>query len=170
MLLLRRSGLFLFGRGATLRRRDGLFFLRRSRRGGGLLYLGGGAECACPKEDYTGKLMETILREALFDYMAGADKPGYELRQLLQQYATHDPDLSERIYTLFQLARVRNDNGYINGFTDELLRQSEIDLGTSRDSMPCLLDEKKIVNYPCSRACPLFGDCVTKWYQVRKRA
>lgn len=24
--------------------------------------------------------------------------------------------------------------------------------------------------YPCSRACPLFGDCVTKWYQVRKRA
>lgn len=22
----------------------------------------------------------------------------------------------------------------------------------------------------CSRACPLFGDCVTKWYQVRKRA
>ena len=41
--------------------------------------------------------METILREALFDYMAGADKPGYELRQLLQQYATHDPDLKEAI-------------------------------------------------------------------------
>ena len=124
--------------------------------------------------------METILREALFDYMAGADKPGYELRQLLQQYATHDPDLSERIYTLFQLAKVRDDNRYVNGFTDKLLRQSEIDLGASRDSMPCLfgaireqmdiLDEKKIVNYPCSRACPLFGDCVTKWYQVRKRA
>lgn len=102
--------------------------------------------------------------------MAGADKPGYELRQLLQQYATHDPDLSERIYTLFQLAKVRDDNRYVNGFTDKLLRQSEIDLGASRDSMPCLLDEKKIVNYPCSRACPLFGDCVTKWYQVRKRA
>lgn len=50
------------------------------------------------------------------------------------------------------------------------LKGSEIDLGASRDSMPCLLDEKKIVNYPCSRACPLFGDCVTKWYQVRKRA
>lgn len=114
--------------------------------------------------------METILREALFDYMAGADKPGYELRQLLQQYATHDPDLSERIYTLFQLAKVRDDNRYVNGFTDKLLRQSEIDLGASRDSMPCLLDKKKIVNYPCSRACPLFGDCVTKWYQVRKRA
>lgn len=84
------------------------------------------AECACPKEDYTGKLMETILREALFDYMAGADKPGYELRQLLQQYATHDPDLSERIYTLFQLAKVRDDNRYVNGFTDKLLRQRRL--------------------------------------------
>ena len=84
------------------------------------------AECACPKEDYTGKLMEMILREALFDYMAGADKPGYELRQLLQQYATRDPNLSERIYTLFQLAQVRDDNRYVNGFTDKLLRQSEI--------------------------------------------
>lgn len=93
------------------------------------------AECACPKEDYTGKLMEMILREALFDYMAGADKPGYELRQLLQQYATRDPNLSERIYTLFQLAQVRDDNRYVNGFTDKLLRQSEIDLGASRDSM-----------------------------------
>lgn len=115
-------------------------------------------------------ITKTLSNPALFDYMAGADKPGYELRQLLQQYATRDPNLSERIYTLFQLAQVRDDNRYVNGFTDKLLRQSEIDLGASRDSMPCLLDEKKIVNYPCSRACPLFGDCVTKWYQVRKRA
>lgn len=128
------------------------------------------AECACPKEDYTGKLMEMILKEALFDYIAGADNPAYVLRQLLQEYATYDPGLSERIYTLFQLAQVRDNNGYVDGFTDELLRQSEIDLGASRDSMSCLLDEKKIVNYPCSRACPLFGDCVTKWCQVRKRA
>jgi hypothetical protein len=33
------------------------------------------AECACPKEDYTGKLMEMILREALFDYMAARTSP-----------------------------------------------------------------------------------------------
>lgn len=129
------------------------------------------AECACPKEDYiSGRgLMEMILREALFDYMAGADKPGYELRQLLQQYATRDPDLLERTCTMFQLTQVRDDNGYVNGFTDELIRQSEIDLGVSRDSIPCLMDEKRIVNYPCSRACPLFGDCITKWYQARKK-
>ncbi len=71
------------------------------------------------------------MREALFDYMAGADKPGYELRQLLQQYATHDPNLSERIYTLFQLAKVRDDNRYVNGFTDKLLRKVRLILEPS---------------------------------------
>lgn len=127
------------------------------------------AECDFPKEDYTVELMGMVLREALFDYMAGADNPGYELRQLLQQYATYDPSLSERICTLFQLVQVKDNTGFVNGFTDELLRQSEIDLGTSRSNMVCLLDEKKIVSYPCSCACPLFGDCITKWHQTRKK-
>lgn len=86
-------------------------------------------ECACPKEDYKGSLMESILREALFDYFATADKPGFELRQLFQQYALHNPSLSERMITVFQLSRVRDDNGYVNGFTDKLIAQSEIDLG-----------------------------------------
>lgn len=87
-------------------------------------------ECACPKEDYKGWLMESILREAMFDYIAGADKPGFELRQLFYQYATHEPSLSERICTMFQLTRVRNDDeSYANGFSDKLLAQSEKDLG-----------------------------------------
>ena len=38
-------------------------------------------ECLCPKEDYKGSLMESILREALFDYIANADKPDFELRR-----------------------------------------------------------------------------------------
>lgn len=87
-------------------------------------------ECACPKEDYKGALMESILRNALFDYIAGADKPGYELRQLFQQYALREPSLSERICTMFQLTSVRNDDGgYANGFSDKLLSQSDKDLG-----------------------------------------
>ena len=86
-------------------------------------------ECACPREDYKGKLMEQILREALLDYIASADKPGFELRQLLQEYTLRDPSLSERIITVFQLSKVRDDNGYVNGFTDKLIAQSEIDLG-----------------------------------------
>ena len=87
-------------------------------------------ECMCPRADYNGALMESILREALFDYIVSADKPGFELRQLLQQYALRDPSLSERICTMFQLTRVRNDDGsYANGFSNELIAQSEKDLG-----------------------------------------
>lgn len=91
-------------------------------------------ECACPKEDYKGKLMESILREALFDYIASADRPGYDLRQLFCQYATRDPGLSERICTMFQLVKVRDDSfGYTNGFSKKLLAQSEKDLGGKVD-------------------------------------
>ncbi len=86
-------------------------------------------ECACPKEDYKGNLLERILREALFDYFATADKPSAELRRLLQEYALYDPSLSERMITVFQLSKVRDDNGYVNGFTDKLIAQSEKDLG-----------------------------------------
>ena len=86
-------------------------------------------ECICPKEDYKGKLLESILLDALFDYISSADKPGSELRQLFHQYASREPSLSERICTMFQLTRVRNNNGsYANGFSDKLLIQSEKDL------------------------------------------
>lgn len=85
-------------------------------------------ECACPKENYKGKLMERILREALFDYFATADNPTFELRQLLEQYASYDPSLSERMITVFQLSKVRDDQGYVNGFTQKLIDQSEKDL------------------------------------------
>lgn len=88
-------------------------------------------ECACPEKDYKGELMETILREALFDYFKTADRPSSDLRNLLQQYYTRNPDLSERIYTMFQLVDVRKDDGaYSNGFTAKLINQSEIDLET----------------------------------------
>ena len=83
-------------------------------------------ECACPKEDYKGRLMESILKEALFDYLNSANKPGFDLRHLFHQYALSDPSLSERICTMFQLVTVRDDSGqYTNGFTDKLMAQSE---------------------------------------------
>ena len=92
-------------------------------------------ECLCPKEDYKGALMESILQNALFDYIANADKPDFELRQLFQQYALREPTLSERICTMFQLTRVRNDDGsYANGFSDKLLAHSEKDIGWGNES------------------------------------
>lgn len=89
-------------------------------------------ECGCPKEDYKGRLMESILEEALFDYLNSANRPGSDLRRLFHPYALHDPSLSERICIMFQLVTVRDSSGqYTNGFTDKLLAQSDIDLGVT---------------------------------------
>lgn len=86
-------------------------------------------ECDCPKEDYKGKLLERILLEALYDYIDGAVNPGFELRQLFQQYALREPSLSERICTMFQLTWVQSDCVYVNGFNSILIAQSRKDLG-----------------------------------------
>lgn len=86
-------------------------------------------ECGCPKEDYKGKLIESILLEALYDYLNSADKPGFDLRYLFHQYAFHEPSISERICAMFQLVRVRDGSlGYTNGFSEKLLIKSEKDL------------------------------------------
>lgn len=94
------------------------------------IYLG--KECDYPWEKYSERMIESILLEALYDFMNTATRPGYELRQLFYQYSTHNPTLSERICTMFQLTQVKKkSNGvyqYMNGFTDVLIKQSESDL------------------------------------------
>lgn len=90
-------------------------------------------ECACPMEDYVGFLLEEVLKEALFDYIAAADKPGAELRNLFARGHMEEPTMSERIMTLFQLAQVRQDGKLINGFTEQLLSQSKKDLAEEGD-------------------------------------
>ena len=94
------------------------------------IYLG--KECDYPWEKYSERMIESLLLEALYDFMNTATRPGYELRQLFYQYPTHNPTLSERICTMFQLTQVKKkSNGvyqYMNGFTDVLIKQSESDL------------------------------------------
>lgn len=82
-------------------------------------------ECGGEKEIYQGKLLESILRTALFDYMDNADNPGFELRRLLQEYALWEPSLSVRICTMFALVDVCDNNGYVNGFTQDLITKSK---------------------------------------------
>lgn len=44
------------------------------------IYLG--KECDYPWEKYSERMIESILLEALYDFMNTATRPGYELRQL----------------------------------------------------------------------------------------
>lgn len=85
-------------------------------------------ECGCPQEDYKGNLMERIMSEAMFDYLDGARKPGFELRQMFHSYFSKEPSMSERIAVMFQLTQIRDDDGYVNGFTQEQIDKSEIAL------------------------------------------
>lgn len=77
--------------------------------------------------------METILREALFDYIKTADNPSSDLRKLLQTYYSYEPSMSQRITAVFQLANVKYNGEYVNGFTTELVDQSRIDLETKEE-------------------------------------
>ena len=88
-------------------------------------------ECGCPARDYKGHLMETILREAMFDYMATADKPAADLRNLFYVFATSHPPITERICSMFSLTNVWDPvaQAYCNGFTDVLVERSRIALG-----------------------------------------
>lgn len=90
------------------------------------------AECDCPREHYNQKNLENIALEALYDYMNFVDRPGYELRQLFHQYHSQDPSILKRILTMFQLTQVRDKNGYVNGFSEELIEQSRIDLSPEK--------------------------------------
>lgn len=86
-------------------------------------------ECGCPIEDYQGLLLENIMQEALFDYMNSAKRPGSDLRNLFCRTHAHEPSICERIATLFSLVQVMDGGTYMNGFTREMIRQSEEDLG-----------------------------------------
>lgn len=86
-------------------------------------------ECDCPISAYTSGILENILFNALIDYINGVKNPGFVLWSLRED-GKFKNSLSEKIVTMFSLVQVRegDDLHYINGFTEELLAQSTIDL------------------------------------------
>lgn len=99
-------------------------------------------ECGCPREDYKGGLMESILKEALFDYIATADKPAVDLRNLFYTFALTEPTMAERICGMFSLVTVYDpaNRTYRNGFDEKQIEQSRIYLEEKPDEEE---DQKK---------------------------
>ncbi len=92
-------------------------------------------ECICPIETYKGRLLEGIMKEAMFDYMNSADRPGCDLRQLFCWHGIGvEPSMSERIANMLSLVQVRDREApdkplyYVNGFTHELIIMSKKEL------------------------------------------
>lgn len=86
-----------------------------------------GKECDYPWEKYTPRMLDEMLYTALADYIDGVKKPSFVLYEL-KEYGKFANSIAEKICNMFSLVQVRDDTGYINGFTDELLEQSKIDL------------------------------------------
>lgn len=84
-------------------------------------------ECDCNESVYTDRVLHVIIMTALKDYIDGVKKPSYVLWCIEEDGKMYD-NLDDKIMSMFQLVQVRDDSGCVNGFTEELLKQSMIDL------------------------------------------
>lgn len=85
--------------------------------------------CWCPIETYTDQEINGIIWTAALDYIDSmTQKPSVFFRRAQEVMDIHNNplvrninrvDIYEAMCGAFQLSQVRNDAGYINGFTDE---------------------------------------------------
>lgn len=88
-------------------------------------------QCLCPIEYYTDDVINQIIWNAAIDYINSfkVHRPGSFLQYAKEVFDRHnDPmmnnvlnkiDMYEAICIAFHMAQVRDDNGFINGFTKE---------------------------------------------------
>lgn len=83
--------------------------------------------CGCPVEVYTDHVLRGIVWEAFMDFMSTCTSPrGFlyhikEARYWCDWTPREGVDDITAILIAFQLCRVKDKNGYVNGFTDELI-------------------------------------------------
>lgn len=76
-------------------------------------------ECDCPIEHYTDNIIESIIINAVYDYIDTCDRPSTFLR-LINDCIERDLNMVEKICIAFTLVQVkRSDGEYINGFKEE---------------------------------------------------
>ena len=88
--------------------------------------------CVCPLEVYTDKLLRSIVYEAFMDYMSSCTYPReilYHIKEALywcDWSPKEDVDDITAILTGFQLCQVRDENGFVNGFSEELINEHQL--------------------------------------------
>ena len=75
-------------------------------------------KCKCDKELYTMDKMETILKEAFYDFIDVCDRPSHLLK-MLDDTKKYNVNLSCRICMVLQNIQVCTDGKYINGFPSD---------------------------------------------------
>lgn len=83
--------------------------------------------CGCPVETYNDRILLSIVWEAFMDFMSTCTSPRGFLYQM--KNARYWSDWSPRegvdeitaILIAFQLCRIRDKDGYVNGFSEKLI-------------------------------------------------
>lgn len=78
-------------------------------------------ECGCPEEYYTEEIMESIMIDAMYDYIDTCNKPSTFLR-MIRNCIKKELSLTEKICVAFTLVQVKKDDKYINGFKEEFFK------------------------------------------------
>lgn len=86
-------------------------------------------ECCCSESIYTDQVLDSIIFDALCDYINGAKNPGFVLWSIREDGKRYS-ELYKKIIAMFSLVQVRegDDHHCINGFTEEQINQSKEDL------------------------------------------
>lgn len=84
-----------------------------------------GDECIYNWENYTDAMIQDILYTALMDYIDWVKKPSFVLWCLKNDGRLHE-NINEKICAMFANVKVRDDHGYVNGFTQEQISKSNL--------------------------------------------
>ena len=72
-----------------------------------------------PEKYYTDKEIERISQLVFVDFLRTADNPAFEVREFFEAKKFGNDD-TFAILNALRLTQVRDENGYVNGFRDEI--------------------------------------------------
>ena len=84
----------------------------------------------CDREVYTNEKIENIIYEVFCDFINCVDRPSSQFYQMRESKKILElTGMTFNIYDLMlsamSMVQVRDDNGYINGFTEEMFKENK---------------------------------------------
>lgn len=70
-----------------------------------------------PEEHYQPYILNNVVQQMFRDYISTCDKPSYEI-WLFFVYYNNCQDMTNALLITLQMTQVRDDNGYVNGFSE----------------------------------------------------
>lgn len=81
-------------------------------------------------DDYTDTQIDSFIENAFLDFIDNSSNPSYYVKKTLCDVHFDGSQLSQlnKIMMMFKLVRVKEDDKFVNGFTQSLIDKMKIDL------------------------------------------